>query len=109
MTYLEDVAHDIEAVVRPGQESDADMRDLFLAYAVLAQAKGEATTAPDVHDAWVAWMLGRRRDHSSMVPFADLPADVQREDDPFVEAIQRVARQRGLRGRWAQAGDDTDQ
>jgi hypothetical protein len=100
VTYLEAVASEIEAEARPGEAPDSDMRDLFLAYAVLAHAKGEGTTAPDVHDAWVAWMLGRGQSHRSMVPFSELAPDVQREDDQFVEAIRHVARKRGLRGRW---------
>lgn len=72
------------------------MRDLFLIYAVLALAKGERTSAPDVHDAWAAWMLGRGRSHRSLVPFEQLDSPVQHEDDPFVEAIRGVARDRGL-------------
>jgi hypothetical protein len=103
VTYLEEVADDIEAEARHGEALDAGMRDLFLAYALLAFAKGDATTAADVHDAWVAWMIGQARSHRSIVPFEELALDVQREDDPFVEAIRRVARRRGLRGRWPDA------
>ena len=99
MTYLEDLAAEIEAEARPGEVPDASMRALFLLYAVLALSKGDATSAPDVHDAWVAWMLGQRRSHRSNVPYADLAPDVQHEDDPFVEAIRRVARRRKLRAR----------
>lgn len=101
MTYLEDLAAEIEAEARPGEAPDESMRGLFLGYAVLALSKGNSTTAPDVHDAWVAWMLGQGRTHRSNVPFAELSPEVQREDDPFVEAIRRVARRRGLRLRPA--------
>lgn len=96
MTYLEDLAAEIEAEARPNEAADPSMRMLFLLYAVLALSKGVSTSAPDVHDAWVAWMLGQGRGHRSNVPYADLSPRVQHEDDPFVEAIRRVARRRGL-------------
>ena len=90
MTYLQDLADEIEAEALPAGTPDAQMRDLFRVYAVLAQAKGEETTARDVHDAWVAWMLSLGRDHESMVPYSELPPEVQREDDRFVSAIREV-------------------
>ena len=71
---------------------DEDTSDLFLAYAVLLLAKGEAVTREDVHNSWVAWMESKGEEHESMVPFAELPLGTQGEDSPFVLAIRSVAR-----------------
>ncbi|MGA2471107.1 MAG: hypothetical protein ABSG64_10495 [Solirubrobacteraceae bacterium] len=92
MTYLDVVASQIRDKL-PGElipESGGD--DLFRAYAVLALAKGEDVSRADVHHAWVAWMLSRGEEHESMVPFAELDAETQSEDSPFVAAIRSVAK-----------------
>ncbi len=94
MTYLEEIASDIQAEVDPAVLPDDDTRMLFVLYAVLADSRGSAVTAHDVHDAWSAWMILRGEEHRSLVPFEELPPDVQAEDEPFVEAIRRVARRR---------------
>ncbi|WP_456299393.1 DUF7701 domain-containing protein [Micromonospora palythoicola] len=65
--------------------------DLFLIYAVLLRAKGESVTAPDVHDAWVAWMRIQGVSHDSSIPFDDLDQETQNADSPFVMAIRRAA------------------
>lgn len=65
----------------------------MLLYALLARTKGVDTTAEDVHDAWAAWKAIRGVDHEARVPFADLRADVQAQDAPFLHAIHEVARQ----------------
>ena len=45
--------------------------DLFRLYGLLALAKGIDTTAEDVHNAWVVWMVQRGgQDHQSLRPFA---------------------------------------
>lgn len=74
--------------------------DLARIYAVLALAKAPDVTNEDVHHAWCAWTLARRPDHRSLLPFADLPPDVQELGTPYRDAINdigRVARQE-LRG-----------
>lgn len=99
MTYLEDLAAEIEAEVDADRRPSGDTRVLFLGYAVLALSKGTSTTAPDVHDAWAAWTLVTDPSHRSLLPFEDLSADVQAEDEPFAEAIRRVAARHGLLAR----------
>ena len=94
MTYLEDLAAEIEAEVPASALPDKRTQSLFIAHAALALAKGTATEASDVHDAWVAWMLGRGERHASMVPFDQLKPEIQGEDLPFLEAILRVAARR---------------
>lgn len=90
MSYLRNVADAIRSEV-PERLIPPDSNDLFLLYAVLARAKGHATTVEDVHDAWTAWMESRGEAHRSMVPFQQLPESVQAEDAPFVDAIHAVA------------------
>lgn len=98
MTYLDAVAEDIRRAVSPSALPDEDTSSLFLSYAVLLLAKGEAVTGEDVHNAWVAWMEAKGEDHESMVPFAGLPVSIQSEDSPFVLAIRRVAHERSVGG-----------
>jgi len=93
VSYLRAIAAAIRSYVPP-ERVPRESEDLFLSYAALALAKRARVTAEDVHNAWVAWMEGHGRQHGSMVPYKDLPTDVRREDDPFVSAIRRVARER---------------
>jgi hypothetical protein len=71
--------------------------DLFRLYGLLALAKGTETTTEDVHDAWAVWMVQQGDDHQSVRPFAELDANTQDEDRPFVEAIHAACRE-GLPG-----------
>jgi hypothetical protein len=68
-----------------------DHLGLFRIYAVLACAKGTATTAEDVHDAWCAWMGQIDAAHPALVPFDQLDPVAQGRDAPFVVAIAKVA------------------
>ena len=90
MNYLRRIADEIAHVAG---ESDLDegRRRLFLLYAVLALVCGQGVERRDVHHAWVAWKILQGEEHSSMVPFEDLSADIQAEDEPFVAAIRRVS------------------
>jgi hypothetical protein len=98
MTYLDAVAMDIREATPSDKLPDESSTGLFLNYAVLLLAKGEAVTKEDVHNAWVAWMASEGREHESMVPFIALPQEVQDEDSPFVTAIRTVARSRNAEG-----------
>jgi hypothetical protein len=90
MTYMRDVAERLRAELADRLPPD-DADDLLLIYAVLLRAKGEAVSAEDVHDAWTAWKEIRGEAHPSAIPFAELPATVQAQDEPFVQAIRSVA------------------
>ncbi len=92
MTYLDAVAEEIRRAVPGDALPDDDTSALFLTYAVLLLAKGQEVTRADVHNAWVAWMIGKGEKHESMVPFAELPPETQAEDSPFMVAIRTVAR-----------------
>lgn len=91
MSYLDELAHRIRGELPAGFDAPQDADDLFLLYAVLARAKGTATTARDVHDAWSVWATLHDPNHDAIRPFEELPKAVQAEDEPFAEAIRRCA------------------
>jgi hypothetical protein len=95
VSYLSDLAEEICAEVPehllPAQNADL----LFLMYALLLLAKGPGVGPEDVHNAWAAWMTHMGERHESLVPFGELAASTKAEDEPFVEAIRRVANRRG--------------
>jgi hypothetical protein len=66
---------------------------LFLMYAVLALTVGEDVRADDVHDAWSAWMTYCHPSHESIKPYAQLSTETKKTDQPFVDAIRKVASQ----------------
>ena len=91
MTYLDEIAAEIERRVPPDLLPDENTWPLFRLYALLALAKGVAVNAADVHNAWVVWMQDRDPNHRAMRPFAELDADTQASDEPFAQAIRAVA------------------
>ncbi len=94
MTYLDELAIAIQHEVDPTKLPNEDTAPLFRLYAVLLLAKGVEVTVEDVHNAWSAWMIDKDPLHQSIRPFADLSPDVQREDQPYVDAIRSVANRR---------------
>lgn len=96
MNYIDTLADRIWRLAEPeaARMTDGDL-PLYRLYAVLARAKGAATTPEDVHDAWSAWQAGRTANHRSLVPFSDLEPHVRRMDDPYVAAIHAAARGEG--------------
>lgn len=93
-SYLAKDAALIRAKLSSHARPPAQSETLFLLYAVLMRAKGEAVTAADVHDAWAAWAESTQGEHGALVPFESLDPDIQDEDLPYVEAIRRAARHR---------------
>lgn len=91
MTYLDELAIEIEERVPRDLLPDGDTRSLFRLYALLALAKGRSVDAMDVHNAWATWMQEQDPDHRSIKPFEDLDAETRASDEPFVEAIRAVA------------------
>jgi hypothetical protein len=91
MTYLDELAVEIERQVPHDLLPDGDVASLFRLYALLALVKGSDVNAADVHNAWSVWMLERDSHHRSIKPFDELDAETQAADGPFVEAIRTVA------------------
>jgi hypothetical protein len=91
MNYLDRIAAAIKQQVSSEKLPDEDTAALFRLYAVLALAKGSQVTLEDVHNAWSAWMIERDPGHESIRPLAELSPEVQREDEPYLNAIRVVA------------------
>ncbi len=91
LNYIVDIAERIKQEVPPDLLPQEDTDLLFRLYAVLALTVGEKVEARNVHDAWAAWMSQSDPDHNSIQPFEVLPEDVQAQDEPFAEAIRKVA------------------
>ena len=91
MTYLDEIAARIRDQVPRDLHPDGDVDSLFRLYALLTLAKGTDVSAADVHNAWAVWMQERRPDHPSIRPFGDLDGTIQSEDEPYADAIRKVA------------------
>jgi hypothetical protein len=98
LSYLDELAESIRGFIPPSLLPDGDLAMLFRIYAVLALAKGERVVLEDVHDAWTAWMSGQDPSHRSLRPLAELPPEVRRSDQPYLDAIRAVAREYDLGG-----------
>jgi hypothetical protein len=94
--YLDGVAVQIRDRLQPELIPD-DGASLLRIYAVLALLGGTQVTEADVHNAWVAWMLGRDQSHEALVPFDQLDPEVAAADRPFAEAVRTVASELRLR------------
>lgn len=94
MTYIDFLATDIYLNTADGvmEPENFDDMPLYRFYALLCLAKGTATTAEDVHNAWAAWRSETQPDHHSIVPFSELRPAVQALDEPYVQAIHATAR-----------------
>jgi hypothetical protein len=91
VNYLWEIAEEILAELPEDLVPAEGAHDLMLLYAILATTVGASVNRQHVHDAWVAWMTSRGRRHEAMVPYEALAADVQEQDEPYADAIRRVA------------------
>lgn len=97
MNYLDAAAQQIKDELATDLWPAKRREDLFRLYGLLMLVKGVRCTLEDVHDAWSTWMVVEHPDHDALVPFCDLSRDVQEEDRPYLEAIQRAAESSGPR------------
>ncbi|QYK51442.1 MAG: hypothetical protein KF701_02850 [Anaerolineales bacterium] len=89
--YLDDIAEEIRKQIPANKVPRQDADDLLRLYAILLRAKGQAVSPSDVHDAWSAWMMRSNKAHEALVEYSALDTETRREDDLYVEAIQRAA------------------
>ena len=87
MTYIDRA---VDAMTRELPDQDPDLIRL---YTLLALVAGVNTSRRDVHDAWAVWRSVTLPQHPAIVPFGDLHPDTQDLDQPYVDAIVRVARE----------------
>jgi len=91
LSYISDIAEQIRREVPSEVLPKGNTDLLFLMYAVLALTVGQDVKPQHVHDVWAAWMAYLDSSHSSIKPFGELSSDTKKEDQPFVNAISRVA------------------
>jgi len=91
VNYLDKIAAEIHHTADPDALPPDEDLPLYRLYAVLLLSKGKDVTAEDVHNAWVAWASDHEPESQNLLPFKELSLRVQRKDDPYVEAIQKVA------------------
>lgn len=91
MTYLDDLGEQIRSALPPKVTVPPGTEGLFRLYAVLARAKGATVSSSDVHDAWSAWTQMEDPSHPSLVPYEDLDAATQAEDEAYAIAIRRIS------------------
>lgn len=87
--YIDDLAADIAHLLPDCPEG------LLPFYVLLTLVKGDGTTPRDVHDAWAAWKAPVEPDHRYLVPFTDLPPEIQEYDHPPAAAIWVAAERLG--------------
>jgi hypothetical protein len=92
--YIDEIADKVRQKV-PISDRPVDAERLYRMYAVLVRAKGQKTTASDVHDAWSAWMADRNSSHESLIEFDSLSSVVQEQDSVYLDAIHKVAAEIG--------------
>jgi len=90
VNYLSEIAAQIRGEL-VGALPDGDVSRLLEIYAVLVLALGSTVTAADVHNAWAAWMTPQDPRHPSIVPFEHLDPVTASSDEPFAEALRKVA------------------
>lgn len=85
VTYIEDV----QALLKKKlPELDDSLLDLYI---LLVLTTGGNTTLEQVHDAWSVWQSRTIPNHRSIVPFAELTAEVQALDWKYTDAIRSVS------------------
>ncbi|GAA1892483.1 DUF7701 domain-containing protein [Actinomadura bangladeshensis] len=98
MSYIDDIADLVRGCLPSEALPPEDAAALFLIYALLVRAKGQATTAEDVHDAWSAWMATVNPEHDALLPFDELSVEARAQDAAYVRAIHDAALRLEKRG-----------
>lgn len=97
MNYVERIRRALatEVVYRSrGRWDITETPTLLDAYALLVLTVGTAVTREHIHDAWSLWSNGLGPTHRYLVPFAELPPDVQDQDEIGRAAVWSVAAKR---------------
>lgn len=87
MNYIQN----IKVALKKQPEMEGCEDELLDLYTLLVLVKGQETTASDIHDAWAVWQNRMYASHRSIVPFENLPADMQELDKPYKNAVARVS------------------
>ncbi len=94
--YLDELAEEIYTEAEGLEGIPEDYMLLYRMYALLALSVGPWVTSIQVHAAWAVWVSESDIEHESNKPWGDLAPSVQLLSHPYVEAIYKVAKRRGL-------------
>ena len=92
-SYIDRIAAEIRRTADPNAAASDEDLPLYRLYAVLLLTKGQEVTAADVHNAWAAWASEHEPNSRNLLPFKELSLRVQLKDEPYAEAIRKVAQQ----------------
>lgn len=96
MNYLDLLAAQIQRTSDDQATPPDEDLLLYRQYALLLLTKGDAVTAEDVHNAWAAWASDHDPENRHLIPFKELSLSDQRKDQPYVDAIKKVAQESRL-------------
>lgn len=65
---------------------------LLETYSLLVLIVGKNCTNEDIHDAWSIWQNKTEPKHRSLIPFNELTKNVQDLDEPYRQAVIKVAK-----------------
>lgn len=65
---------------------------LLETYGLLVLVVGENCTQENIHDAWSTWQNLTLPNHRSLKPFNELSEEVQDLDEPYRQAVIKVAK-----------------
>ena len=99
VNYVQEVQEELKKHLKVG-------KGLTDYYTLLVLILGEETTLADVHDAWSVninrtWDKEAYGPHRSLIPFNDLPKEIQDKDQKYVDAIHKTAKALKAKGmKW---------
>lgn len=89
MNYIEKVKELLEVELKMVGTPYEDLLDV---YGLLVLTVGENCTNEHIHDAWSVWQSKTQPDHKSLKPFKELTKEVQNLDEPYRQAVIKVAK-----------------
>ena len=86
--YIEKVLNLLEKELKMKGTS---FEGLLEVYALLVLTVGENCTNEHIHDSWSIWQNKTEPTHRSLIPFYKLTKKVQKLDEPYRQAVVKVA------------------
>lgn len=88
MNYINKIKNLLEKELKMEGTSYEDLLDV---YALLVLVVGTKCTNENIHDAWSIWQNKTEPNHRSLIPFNELTREVQDLDEPYRQAVIKVA------------------
>lgn len=88
MNYIEKIKDLLEEELKM---RGTEYEGLLDTYGLLVLVVGENCTNENIHDAWSIWQTKTQPEHRSLKPFNELTKEVQDLDEPYRQAVIKVA------------------